>query len=243
MPLWGGYAGQLSDQGELLQWLRPDPAATGSLDGRPQLLADEVLYDSRAPWPGQVQGTGKSLERRSPSSYGNDAASWRAAAPTPGKMIVADADFNADGALNALDVDLLCAAVLGRDPNVDLKFDLNGDEQVNESDYGYLIGDVLNTLPGDANLDGVFNSSDLVQVFQRGTYEAGVAGNSSWADGDWNCDGEFSSGDLVAAFQAGGYRVNAVRRVGSADAALLADHDQYFELLGNTQKTRRSARS
>jgi hypothetical protein len=59
--------------------------------------------------------------------------------------------------------------------------------------------------PGDANTDGLFNSTDLVQVFQRGEYEDSVAGNSTWSDGDWNNDNEFDSGDLVAAFQTGKY--------------------------------------
>jgi hypothetical protein len=59
--------------------------------------------------------------------------------------------------------------------------------------------------PGDANVDGLFNSTDLVQVFQRSEYEDAVVGNSTLSDGDWNSDHEFDSGDLVAAFQTGKY--------------------------------------
>ena len=56
---------------------------------------------------------------------------------------------------------------------------------------------------GDADLNGEFNSTDFVQVFQRGKYETdSIAG---WADGDWNGDGVFDSGDFVIAFQDGGY--------------------------------------
>jgi hypothetical protein len=62
--------------------------------------------------------------------------------------------------------------------------------------------------PGDANIDGVFNSGDLVHVFQVGEYEDAIAGNSKWSDGDWTNDNEFDSGDLVKAFQDGNY-VNA----------------------------------
>lgn len=58
---------------------------------------------------------------------------------------------------------------------------------------------------GDANGDRLFNSSDLVFVFQRGEYEDHTSGNSIWSDGDWNGDGEFDSSDLVAAFQTGLY--------------------------------------
>ena len=60
-------------------------------------------------------------------------------------------------------------------------------------------------IPGDANRDGVFNSSDLVQVFQAGEYEDGIAGNSTWEEGDWDNDQEFTTTDLVVAFQAGWY--------------------------------------
>ncbi|MCA9147664.1 MAG: tandem-95 repeat protein [Planctomycetales bacterium] len=59
---------------------------------------------------------------------------------------------------------------------------------------------------GDANGDGLFNSSDLVMLFQIGEYEDGIARNSTFADGDWNGDEEFNTADLVAAFQAGTYR-------------------------------------
>ena len=58
---------------------------------------------------------------------------------------------------------------------------------------------------GDANGDGDFDTSDLVQVFAWGQYEDGITGNSGFAQGDWNGDGEFDSADLVAAFQAGNF--------------------------------------
>jgi hypothetical protein len=61
-------------------------------------------------------------------------------------------------------------------------------------------------VPGDSDGDGVFNSSDLVLVFQAGQYEDKVAGNSTWSSGDWNGDGEFDSQDLVFAFQVGSYQ-------------------------------------
>jgi hypothetical protein len=64
--------------------------------------------------------------------------------------------------------------------------------------------------PGDANVDGLFNSQDLVQVFQAGEYEDGIAGNSTWNEGDWNGDLEFDTSDLVSAFQSGRYELAAV---------------------------------
>jgi hypothetical protein len=58
-------------------------------------------------------------------------------------------------------------------------------------------------------LDGEFNSSDLVQVFQALEYEDDIAGNSTWGSGDWNADGDFTTGDLIVAFQDGGYEKGA----------------------------------
>lgn len=92
----------------------------------------------------------------------------------------------------------------------DMAFDLTGDGRVNEADRDYLVRNVLRTDYGDANLDGVFNSSDLILVFQAGQYEDAVAGNSGWAQGDWNCDGDFNTSDMILAFQAGSYSSAAV---------------------------------
>lgn len=56
---------------------------------------------------------------------------------------------------------------------------------------------------GDSNRDGLFNSADLVRVFQLGQYDSEAP--ASWEEGDWNGDGLFNSSDLVWAFQNGGY--------------------------------------
>ncbi|MCA9196079.1 MAG: tandem-95 repeat protein, partial [Planctomycetales bacterium] len=77
---------------------------------------------------------------------------------------------------------------------------------------------VLVALIGDSNLDGIFNTSDLVTIFQIGEYEDTVAGNSTWIEGDWNGDGDFNTSDLVFAFQANTYTAAAVSDV-APDAA------------------------
>jgi hypothetical protein len=77
---------------------------------------------------------------------------------------------------------------------------------VDERDVVALVVDAMGSQIGDVNLDGVFNSSDLVQIFQRGEYEDLAPRNSTYITGDWNCDGDFTSRDLVFAFQQGGYR-------------------------------------
>jgi hypothetical protein len=67
------------------------------------------------------------------------------------------------------------------------------------------VTDLKSTYFGDANLDGEFDSGDLVEVFRAGHYEDGVERNSGWSTGDWNGDQEFDSGDFVKAFTGGGY--------------------------------------
>ncbi|MCA9201350.1 MAG: hypothetical protein KDA87_27610, partial [Planctomycetales bacterium] len=116
-----------------------------------------------------------------------------------------DGDFNSDGVLDAADVDQL-SAVIGEETN-NKPFDITGDDQVDELDRQAWVKneEFAYTYFGDANLDGEFNSGDLIAVFQAGEYEDGIAGNSGWADGDWNGDAEFDTGDLVAAFKEGGF--------------------------------------
>jgi hypothetical protein len=122
-------------------------------------------------------------------------------------------DFDSNGAVDLTDINLLCGQI--RSGSQDANYELTGDGQVDNADFQFLIRSILNTTVGDANLDGIFNSSDLILVFQAGEYEDTVAGNSMWADGDWNCDGEFSTADLIVAFQAGAY-VSAAQRAARA---------------------------
>jgi hypothetical protein len=116
-------------------------------------------------------------------------------------------DINDDGILDSTDIDQLCAAVTQSDD--DQRWDLNQDGVVNSLDVDVLTRDILRTGPGGSNLDGLFDSRDLVMIFAQGEYEDAVAGNSGWADGDWNCDAEFSSKDLIVAFQEGAYSAGA----------------------------------
>ena len=64
------------------------------------------------------------------------------------------------------------------------------------------VADLYNTWIGDANLDGEFNSGDLVAVLSSGTYEADV--DAVWSSGDFDGSGRTDSGDLVAALADGG---------------------------------------
>jgi hypothetical protein len=131
-----------------------------------------------------------------------------------------DGDFDGGGSLDAGDIDDLTAqSAGGLHPAA---YDLNSDALVNDQDIGVWIRDLFNSWIGDANLDGEFNSSDLVAVLSSGTYEADV--NSVWSTGDFNGDGRTNSGDLVAALSDGGYEVGpraAVAAVPEPTSSLL----------------------
>ncbi len=112
-------------------------------------------------------------------------------------------DFDRDGQLDVGDLSPLYAAIQTQIGSPSL--DLNRDQRWTFEDLEVWVRDRAMTYFGDANLDGEFNSRDLVDVFVAGTYEDLVPRNSTWATGDWNADGDFTSSDLVTAFQSGGY--------------------------------------
>jgi hypothetical protein len=220
--LMGPYAGALSNGGERLQLERAIAASPDVY-----VLSDRVSYDDAEPWPSDADGGGSSLQRRRETAFGDLAASWQSAVPNPGTarfLRLGDYDFNGDAVVDVQDVDLLCDGI--RSGHVDS--DLNQDGTSDVNDLVFLIRSVLGTNPGDANLDGQFNSTDLVRVFQAGLYEDGIPRNSSWATGDWNCDGDFTSSDLVMAFQSGAYSQAAQASHRASDWASAVD-----ELVGD----------
>ncbi len=116
-----------------------------------------------------------------------------------------EGDFDGNGLLTSSDIDLLSAAV--RDGGPPTPFDVNRDGQVDQLDREEWVVDLKRTYFGDSNLDGEFNSGDLIFVLSQGEYEDGVVGNSTWSSGDWNGDGEFESGDFITALQFTGYEL------------------------------------
>ena len=73
----------------------------------------------------------------------------------------------------------------------------------------------VSRLLGDSNDDRIFNSSDLVAVFQAGKYE-----DATFGEGDWNQDGGFTTADLVFVFQAGHYVAAATPPKGQIASAV-----------------------
>lgn len=110
-------------------------------------------------------------------------------------------DFNGDGNIDISDLNALSDAVKhgptknSWDVNFDLKLDFNDVMSWIKCSKGTCIGDV--------NLDGIFDSTDLVLLFQTGLYETGA--DATWVQGDWNGDCRFDSTDLLVAFQEGCY--------------------------------------
>ncbi len=87
----------------------------------------------------------------------------------------------------------------------------------------------IKQLPGDSNNDGIFDSADLVRVFNAGKYEDGIPGNATYEEGDWNLDGDFDSSDLVLAFRTGNYRPAArslTVEIAAAVEAVFAESDR-----------------
>ena len=212
-----GFKGQQPDDAWLIA---ADPT------GRPLRFADQVVFDaspqnvSLGRWP-DGQGPLLPMTRLTFGQRNSGPAGAEAA------------DFNSDGRVDLADVDLLSIAIRG--DQYDRRFDLNGDDSVDLADQVVLIRDILGTTFGDANLDGRFDSQDLVQVFQIAVYEDQVDENATWSSGDWNCDGDFNSRDLVLAFVYGGYRRQPARPV-KVPAAL----DLLFARMGEDDDPLRS---
>jgi hypothetical protein len=145
-----------------------------------------------------------------------------------------EGDFDGSGALDLADIDDLSAqSAGGQNP---AGYDLNGDAQVNGLDLNVWIRDYYNSWVGDANLDGEFNSTDLVAVLASGTYEADVA--SVWSTGDFNGDGRTNSGDLVAALSDGGYEAGPRAAVAAVPEPAAAGLLLIGSLLVGTQRRR-----
>ena len=99
-------------------------------------------------------------------------------------------DYNQDGELDAGDLDLQAIAIAGGEHPKE--FDLNDDDLVNFDDRLMWVDELKNTWMGDANLDGEFNSGDMVQVFVKGKYETGQ-------DADWEKVTSAATGNSAAA--------------------------------------------
>jgi len=86
VQVFGPYSGGLDNDGESVKLLRPgEPTLDPNLIV-PYLLVDQIDYMPQLPWPVSADGGGDSLHRAALNSGGTYAASWPAAAPTPGDV-------------------------------------------------------------------------------------------------------------------------------------------------------------
>jgi hypothetical protein len=139
-------------------------------------------------------------------------------------------DFDGSGALDGPDIDdLTTQSASLTNPAA---YDLNADTLVNDGDVKVWISDLFNSWVGDANLDGEFNSTDLIVVLAAGTYESG--GPAAWTTGDFNGNGFADSSDLVAALADGGYEVGP-----RAPAAVPEPHGLLLAVVGMLSLVRR----
>jgi hypothetical protein len=145
-------------------------------------------------------------------------------------------DVNSDGLIDVRDIDALCREIHSEASATDA-FDLNKDGTLDQADVDELVLNRLGTTYGDVNLDGAFNSTDLVLLFQTRQYEDLFSDNSSWTSGDWNCDGDFTTRDFVLAFMAGGYSGEVPATIRLADVA--AAQHRLFDLAGEQNKQKR----
>ena len=127
-------------------------------------------------------------------------------------------DFDANDKFDEIDIDWLQSKILGGSSLAvpyrlrEDMFDLDADGDVTKRDVTVWVEGIKHTYFGDANVDGEFNSTDLVLVFQAGRYEvptqrsrSNLIDPATWSTGDWDSDGEFTSADLIVALADGGY--------------------------------------
>ena len=88
--------------------------------------------------------------------------------------------------------------------------------------------------PGDANLDGIFNSTDLVTILVTGEFEDGIPNNSTFREGDWDGDGDFTTSDFIFALQAGNY-LRAARPIERFAVAASTVHLQKEQTVSETE--------
>lgn len=96
VKIFGPYLGSLNNAGEAVRIWRP-----GEYDlvvsNNPTVQVEKVEYDDLAPWPTLANGTGRSLERITRGTYGNEPTNWvaRNVLGSPGGP--SQVDFDNDG--------------------------------------------------------------------------------------------------------------------------------------------------
>lgn len=124
--------GSLDNSGGTVKLLAPTAGDPDTV----HYLVDRVIYDDAAPWPVNADGVGLSLHRSSTENYGDLAASWNAAIPSPGtaQLPGLPGDYNRNGVVEQGDY-LAWRASFGQTVTPGDGSDGNGDGVVDAADY------------------------------------------------------------------------------------------------------------
>ena len=159
--------------------------AGDAMPSEPQFVVTDDTYSE----PGHVRLV--VANRGSTQGTGNSAAIFRQVhvADMPIHELIGRGDFDANGVLDATDIDILNEQIKlgGNDPS----FDLNGDTLVNDEDRHVWVRELAGTTLGDANLDFTVDATDLNALALN--WQQSLA---SWARGDFTGDGMVNSADL-----------------------------------------------
>ncbi|HON07857.1 MAG TPA: lamin tail domain-containing protein, partial [Verrucomicrobiota bacterium] len=83
LKIFGPYSGKLANDGERVA-LEYQTIVDATLNQTAFVIADEVIYFDRSPWPCGADGSGNSIQRVNTNKNGNDPENWNAQLPTPG---------------------------------------------------------------------------------------------------------------------------------------------------------------
>jgi hypothetical protein len=221
---WGATA-TLEDLGEKLQIERPGNPEPAPSTFVPYYVIDAVGYSNAAPWPTDASGTGKSLQRITLTSFGDDAANWQSGTSTPG---VALSPMESWRATNSLPTDGSGTGAPTADPD--------GDGIVNLLEYA-LTDSGTSLDPNVASTVGLptvtVESSKLKMAFKRNTsatdvkYEIQASTNltdwttlATWDDGatEWT---ELASGASASESPAGTVSVTDSTEIASGTPRFL----------------------
>ena len=97
--LFGPMRGNLSNGGDSIKLLKPDPPQGIDREDAgyvPYILVDKVDFKDALPWPIEADGLGATLQRKSAIVFGNDPINWKASAPNPGRENIQSEEDDSD---------------------------------------------------------------------------------------------------------------------------------------------------